>query len=179
MRIAVLGLGYVGSVTSACLAKLGHQVIGVDPNEYKVSCLARGESPIVEKDLGEMIAAAVKDGRLRATTDCIAAVKDADLVLVCVGTPSREDGSLDLDHVVHAAGEVGAALKAHPHPCVVVFRSTMLPGSVEGQLVPRLEETSGGRLGRDFGVCYNPEFLREGTAVADFFAPPITVLGVA
>ncbi len=179
MRIAVFGLGYVGSVTSACLAKLGHHVVGVDPNEYKVSCLARGESPIVEKDLGDLIAGAVKEGRLTATTDYVAAVREADLVLVCVGTPSRDDGSLDLDHVIHAAGEVGTALSAHPHPCVVVFRSTMLPGSVETMLVPRLEEASGGRLGRDFGVCYNPEFLREGTAVADFFAPPITVLGVA
>ena len=179
MRIAVFGLGYVGSVTSACLAKLGHDVVGVDPNAYKVGCLARGESPIVEKDLGDLIARAASEGRLTATTDSMAAVKDADLVLVCVGTPSREDGSLDLDHVVHAAGEVGAALQANPHPCVVVFRSTMLPGSVESLLVPKLEAASGGRLGKDFGVCYNPEFLREGTAVADFFAPPITVLGVA
>jgi GDP-mannose 6-dehydrogenase len=179
MRIAVFGLGYVGSVTSACLAKLGHHVVGVDPNEYKVGCLARGESPIVEKDLGDLIRCAVKEGRLTATTDYVAAVRDADLVLVCVGTPSRDDGSLDLDHVAHAAGEVGSALRTHPHPCVVVFRSTMLPGSVETMLVPRLEESSGGKLGRDFGVCYNPEFLREGTAVADFFAPPITVLGVA
>jgi GDP-mannose 6-dehydrogenase len=178
MRIAVFGLGYVGSVTSACLAKLGHHVVGVDPNEYKVGCLARGESPIVEKDLGELIATAVREGRLCATTDPVVAVRDADLVLVCVGTPSREDGSLDLDHVAHAAGEVGAALRAHPHRCVVVFRSTMLPGSVETRLVPRLEEASGGKAGRDFGVCYNPEFLREGTAVADFFSPPITVLGV-
>ncbi|MEO6463904.1 MAG: nucleotide sugar dehydrogenase [Candidatus Eisenbacteria bacterium] len=179
MRIAVFGLGYVGSVTSACLARLGHHVVGVDPNEYKVACLARGESPIVEKDLGDLIAGAAKEGRLTATTDYVAAVREADLVLVCVGTPSRDDGSLDLDHVVHAAGEVGAALAAHPHPCVVVFRSTMLPGSVETMLVPRLEEASGGKLGKDFGVCYNPEFLREGTAVADFFAPPLTVLGVA
>jgi GDP-mannose 6-dehydrogenase len=179
MRIAVFGLGYVGSVTSACLARLGHHVIGVDPNQYKVGCLARGESPIVEKDLGDLIATAVQAGRLCATTDPVAAVKDADLVLVCVGTPSREDGSLDLDHVAHAAGEVGSALREHPHRCVVVFRSTMLPGSVETHLVPRLEESSGGRMGRDFGVCYNPEFLREGSAVADFFAPPITVLGVS
>jgi len=179
MRIAVFGLGYVGSVTSACLAKLGHDVVGVDPNEYKVGCLARGESPIVEKDLGGLIAEAAQAGRLSATTDFVAAVKDADLVLVCVGTPSREDGSLDLAHVEHAAGEVGAALKAHPHFATVVFRSTMLPGSVEEQLVPRLEAASGGKLGKEFGVCYNPEFLREGTAVADFFGPPITVLGVA
>jgi len=179
MRVAVLGLGYVGSVTSACLVKLGHEVIGVDPNEYKVGCLARGESPIVEKDLPELIAHAAKAGKLTATTDCVAGVKDADLVLVCVGTPSRENGSLDLDHVLHAAGEVGQALKAHPHRAVVVFRSTMLPGSVETLLVPRLEQASGLVAGKDFGVCYNPEFLREGTAVADFFGPPLTVLGVA
>ncbi len=178
MRIAVFGLGYVGSVTSACLAKLGHDVVGVDPNEYKVGCLARGESPIVEKDLGDLIADAARAGRLTATTDFVAAVKGADLVLVCVGTPSREDGSLDLSHVEHAAGEVGAALAAQPHFATVVFRSTMLPGSVEERLVPRLEQASGGTCGKDFGVCYNPEFLREGTAVADFFAPPITVLGV-
>jgi GDP-mannose 6-dehydrogenase len=179
MRIAVFGLGYVGSVTSACLAKLGHHVIGVDPNQYKVGCLVRGESPIVEKDLPELIAQAVKAGRLTATLDFVEGVKSADLILVCVGTPSREDGSLDLDHVAHAAGEVGAALKAHPHRAVVVFRSTMLPGSVETLLIPRLEESSGLKAGKDFGVCYNPEFLREGTAVADFFGPPLTVLGVA
>ncbi len=178
MRIAVFGLGYVGSVTSACLAKLGHDVIGVDPNEYKVGCLNKGESPIVEKDLPELIGTAVREGRLTATLDFAEGVKGADLVLVCVGTPSREDGSLDLDHVAHAAGEVGAALKAHPHRTVVVFRSTMLPGSVETLLIPRLETASGLKAGKDFGVCYNPEFLREGTAVADFFGPPLTVLGV-
>ena len=179
MKVAVLGLGYVGSVTSACLVKLGHEVVGVDPNAYKVGCLARGESPIVEKDLPELIGQAAKAGKLTATTDCVAGVKDADLVLVCVGTPSRENGSLDLDYVLHAAGEVGMALKAHPHRAVVVFRSTMLPGSVEGLLVPRIEEASGLKSGKDFGVCYNPEFLREGTAVADFFGPPLTVLGVS
>ena len=148
MRIAVFGLGYVGSVTSACLAKLGHHVIGVDPNEYKVSCLKKGESPIVEKDLPELIASAVKDGRLTATLDFTEGVRDADLVLVCVGTPSREDGSLDLDHVAHAAGEVGAALKAYPHRTVVVFRSTMLPGSVETLLIPRPEDSSSRGISR-------------------------------
>jgi GDP-mannose 6-dehydrogenase len=179
MKVAVLGLGYVGSVTSACLVKLGHEVVGVDPNEYKVGCLARGESPIVEKDLSELIANGAKAGKLTATTDCTKGVKDADLVLVCVGTPSRQNGSLDLDHVRHAAGEVGAALKAHPHRAVIVFRSTMLPGSVETLLVPEIEQASGLKAGKDFGVCYNPEFLREGTAVADFFGPPLTVLGVS
>ncbi len=147
MRIAVFGLGYVGSVTSACLAKLGHDVVGVDPNEYKVGCLARGESPIVEKDLGDLIAEAARAGRLTATTDFVAAVKDADLVLVCVGTPSREDGSLDLSHVEHAAGEVGAALAAQPHFTTVVFRSTMLPGLGRGP--PRAAARAG--LGRQGG----------------------------
>ncbi len=178
MKIAVLGLGYVGSVTSACLAKLGHHVTGVDPNEFKVQCLKRGESPIVEKDLPGLIATAVREGRLTATLDFVEGVRDADLVLVCVGTPSRDDGSLDLSHVAHAAGEVGQALRAHPHRSVVVFRSTMLPGSVDTALAPRLEEASGLVVGRGFGVCYNPEFLREGTAVADFFGAPYTILGV-
>ncbi|MGH7725992.1 MAG: nucleotide sugar dehydrogenase [Candidatus Eiseniibacteriota bacterium] len=178
MKIAVLGLGYVGSVTSACLAKLGHEVTGVDPNEFKVQCLNRGESPILERDLPGLIASAVRERRLTATLDFVAGVRDADLVLVCVGTPSREDGSLDLSHVAHAAGEVGQALKAHPHRAVIVFRSTMLPGSVDTVLVPRIEEASGLSAGRDFGVCYNPEFLREGTAVADFFGAPYTILGV-
>ncbi len=179
MRIAVFGLGYVGSVTMACLAKLGHTVVGVDPNEYKVGCLSRGESPIVEKELPELIAQAHREGRLTATLDYVAGVKEADLVLVCVGTPSRDDGSLDLSHVEHAAEEVGKALAAHPHRAVVVFRSTMLPGSVETRLVPKLEAASGQKAGQDFGVCYNPEFLREGTAVADFFGAPYTILGVS
>ena len=179
MRIAVFGLGYVGSVTSACLAKLGHHVTGVDVNEYKVSCLASGESPIVEKDLPGLIAGSVREGRLAATLDSVAGVREAELVLVCVGTPSREDGSLDLGHVANAAAQVGRALRAHPHRAVVVFRSTMLPGSVEQSLVPVLERESGGTAGRDFGVCYNPEFLREGSAVADFFGAPYTILGVS
>ena len=177
MRIAVFGLGYVGSVTMACLAKLGHTVVGVDPNEYKVGCLARGESPIVEKDLPELIAQAHREKRLFATLDYVEGVKDADLVLVCVGTPSREDGSLDLSHVEHAAEEVGKALAAHPHRAVVVFRSTMLPGTMRELVIPTLERFSGKRAGEEFGVCINPEFLREGTAVHDYYHPPKTVIG--
>ena len=178
MKIAVFGLGYVGSVTSACLASLGHRVTGVDISEHKVADIRKGLSPIVERDLPGMIEENVKAGRLTATTDATEGVKDADLILVCVGTPSRDDGSLDLAHAIHAAQQVGKALAAHPHRAVVVFRSTMLPGSVESMLAPAIESASGLTWGKDFGVCYNPEFLREGTAVADFFEAPYTILGV-
>ncbi|HKA25518.1 MAG TPA: nucleotide sugar dehydrogenase [Candidatus Eisenbacteria bacterium] len=178
MNIAVFGLGYVGSVTSACLASLGHRVTGVDISEHKVADIKAGRSPIVERDLSGLIEENVAARRLTATTDATAGVKDADLILVCVGTPSRDDGSLDLAHAVHAAAQVGKALAAHPHPAVVVFRSTMLPGSVESVLVPAIEAASRLTWGKDFGVCYNPEFLREGTAVADFFEAPYTILGV-
>jgi GDP-mannose 6-dehydrogenase len=178
VKIAVFGLGYVGSVTSACLASLGHRVTGVDISEHKVADIRKGLSPIVERDLPGLIEENVKAGRLTATTDATEGVKDADLVLVCVGTPSRDDGSLDLAHAVHAAAQVGKALAAHPHKAVVVFRSTMLPGSVESVLAPAIEQASGLTWGKDFGVCYNPEFLREGTAVADFFEAPYTILGV-
>ncbi len=177
MKIAVFGMGYVGSVTSACLASLGHQVVGVDVVESKVRELSLGRSPIVELDLPELIARGVRDGRLSATTDAAAAVRDADLILVCVGTPSREDGSLDMTHSLQAAEQVGRALRDVTRHPVVVFRSTLLPGSVEGHLAPALERASGRRWSQDFGVTYNPEFLREGTAVADFFDAPYAIIG--
>jgi GDP-mannose 6-dehydrogenase len=178
MNIAIFGLGYVGSVSSACLASMGHKVTGVDVVPYKVEELAGGRSPIVEKDLPELISEAVSKGCLTATTDAEEAVKDADLIMICVGTPSREDGSLDLSYSVQVARQVGEALAKHPHHAVVVFRSTMLPGSVDESLLPVLEKASGQKCGQDFGVCYNPEFLREGTAVSDFFEAPQTILGV-
>ncbi len=178
MNIAVFGLGYVGSVSSACLASVGHKVTGVDVAKLKVDEITAGLSPIVEKDLPRLIAEGVSSGRLTATTDATLAVRDADLVLVCVGTPSRDDGGLDLAQSLAAARQVGEALAAHPHRATIVFRSTMLPGSVETLLVPAVEQAGGIKWGADFGVCYNPEFLREGSAVADFFDPPYTVLGV-
>jgi len=179
MRVVVVGLGYVGTVCSACLASRGHQIVGVDTSEFKVSCIERGESPIVENGLAELIAEGRRAGRLRATTRIAEAMPGADIVLLCVGTPSAEDGSLNLEHVKRAAAEVGAGL---PHSGVyttVVMRSTMLPGSVEGELQPVLERASGRSAGSDFGVAYNPEFLREGTAVGDFFGAEITVIGAA
>jgi GDP-mannose 6-dehydrogenase len=177
MRVVVVGLGYVGSVCSACLADRGHDVVGVDTSEWKVGRIRQGESPIVEQGLPELIAKAAKAGRLTATTRIAEAMPNADIVLVCVGTPSAEDGSLDLTHVKRACAEVGHALKDGSRFVTVVMRSTMLPGSVLDELAPVIEQASGGRAGRDFGIAYNPEFLREGTAVEDFFGADYTILG--
>ncbi len=177
MNVVVVGMGYVGSVCSACFASRGHHVVGVDTSEFKVACIERGESPIVEKGLSELIATARREGRLNATTAIASAVPAADIVLVCVGTPSAEDGSLDLTHVKRACAEVGRALKGTGRFTTVVMRSTMLPGSVLSELTPVLEQACGGRAGVDFGVAYNPEFLREGTAVDDFFGADYTIVG--
>ena len=177
MRVVVVGLGYVGSVCSACLASRGHSVVGVDVSESKVGQIEAGKSPIVEAGLGELIEEGHRSGRLTATTRIAEAMPGAEVVLICVGTPSHEDGSLNLDHVKGAAGEVGTALRGSGTFTTVVMRSTMLPGSVENELRPVLERTSGLVAGRDFGIACNPEFLREGTAVADFFGAEITVIG--
>jgi len=179
MRVVVVGLGYVGSVCSACLASRGHEIVGVDTSEWKVDMIARGRSPIVEAQLGEMIAEAKAAGRLTATTRIDEAMPGADLVLLCVGTPSAEDGSLNLDHVKRAAVEVGRGLQRSGRYTTVVMRSTMLPGSVDSEIQPVLEQASGMKAGKDFGVAYNPEFLREGSAVADFFGAELTVIGAA
>jgi GDP-mannose 6-dehydrogenase len=177
MRVVVVGLGYVGSVCSACLASRGHDVVGVDTSTFKVDCIERGQSPIVETGLEQMIREARAQGRLRATTAIADAMPGAEVVLLCVGTPSADDGSLSLDHVKRAAAEVGRALPRSGRRTTVVMRSTMLPGSVEAELQPVLEQASGLAAGRDFGIAYNPEFLREGTAVADFFGTELTVIG--
>jgi len=177
MRVVVVGLGYVGSVCSACLASRGHVVVGVDTSAFKVDCIGRGESPIVETGLAALIAEARGHGRLSATTRIDEAMRGAEVVLICVGTPSAEDGSLNLDHVKRACAEVGAALRGSGTFTTVVMRSTMLPGSVEHELKPVLESASGLAATRDFGLAYNPEFLREGTAVADFFGAELTVVG--
>ncbi|MGH7729799.1 MAG: nucleotide sugar dehydrogenase [Candidatus Eiseniibacteriota bacterium] len=179
MRVVVVGLGYVGSVCSACLASRGHTVVGVDTSEHKVDQIARGSSPIVETGLAALIGEARAAGRLTATTRIAEAMPGAEIVLVCVGTPSAADGSLDLSHVGRATAEVGEALALSRTFTTVVMRSTMLPGSVEGELVPTLEQASGRRAGADFGVAYNPEFLREGSAIADFFGAGYTVVGAA
>jgi GDP-mannose 6-dehydrogenase len=177
MRVVVVGLGYVGSVCSACLASRGSSVVGVDTSEFKVSRIESGQSPIVERGLEQLIADARRAGTLRATTRIAEALPGADVVLLCVGTPSAEDGSLSLEHVLRAAAEVGGALRGAGRFVTVVMRSTMLPGSVEDHILPVIEQASGLKADADFGVAYNPEFLREGSAVADFFGAELTVIG--
>jgi GDP-mannose 6-dehydrogenase len=177
MKISIFGLGYVGAVAAGCLAQDGHTVIGVDPNEQKVKLINGGGTPVIEKDIGEIIAAMVKAGRLRATTDAREAVRESDISMICVGTPSQLNGSLDLKYVRAVCEEIGAAIKEKDAFHVVVARSTMLPGSMSNVVIPSLEEASGKRAGKDFGVCNNPEFLREGTAVYDYYNPPKTVIG--
>ncbi|MGW4793197.1 nucleotide sugar dehydrogenase [Nonomuraea sp. NPDC004297] len=174
MRISVFGLGYVGCVSAACLASMGHQVTGVDVNPDKVDLINDGQATIVEERIGELIAQTVSDGLLRATTDAAGAVAASEVSLVCVGTPSAANGSLATTYLERVAEQIGRALRPGH---VVVFRSTMLPGTCADLLMPILELSSGLRAGVDFGVAVNPEFLREGTSVRDFFAPPKTVIG--
>jgi GDP-mannose 6-dehydrogenase len=177
LRISILGLGYVGCVSAGCLANDGHDVIGVDPVQTKVDLINSGRSPIVEEDIGEIIAATVKSGRLRATTDPTSAIRETDLSFVCVGTPSQANGNLDLHYIRRICEQIGDALKDKTAHHTVVIRSTILPGTMRGIVIPVLEAFSGKSAGTDFGVCHNPEFLREGSAVRDFNAPPKTVIG--
>ena len=177
MRISVFGMGYVGVVAAGCMAADGHDVIGVDPNADKVALINRGQTPIIERDIGEIVAEAVKTGKLRATHDVAEAVAATEISLICVGTPSQMNGSLDLRYVRRVCEEIGAALKAKDSFHVVVARSTTLPGTMRELIIPVLEDCSGKKAGVDFGVCNNPEFLREGTAVYDYRNPPKTVIG--
>ena len=177
MKICVLGLGYVGTVSAGCLAQEGHEVVGVDPESRKVDLINAGKAPIIEKDIGPIIERQVAARRLRATTDVSAAVGQADLALVCVGTPSRANGDIDLTFVRRVCEQIGAALRHNQGALAVVIRSTMLPGTMREVVIPALEAASGRRAGLEFGVCINPEFLREGTAVHDYFNPPKTVIG--
>ncbi len=177
MKISIFGLGYVGAVSAGCLAKDGHTVIGVDPYKPKIDLINSGQTPVIEKDIGEIIEKAVANGLLSATQDIKQAVFDSEISLICVGTPSQLNGSLDLKYVRKVCEEIGAALCDKNEFHVVVARSTMLPGSMNSVVIPTLEEASGKKAGVDFGVCNNPEFLRESTAVFDYFNPPKTVIG--
>jgi GDP-mannose 6-dehydrogenase len=177
LRISIFGLGYVGAVSAGVLANEGHEVIGVDPVETKVDIINRGQSPIIEAEIGEIIAASVRAGRLRATTSVADGVRDTDLSFVCVGTPSQSNGNLDFRYIRRVCEEIGQALKQKKTRHTVVIRSTILPGTMRNIVIPILEENSGKKAGADFGVCNNPEFLREGSAVKDFHQPPKTVIG--
>lgn len=177
MKVSIFGLGYVGTVSAGCLANEGHEIIGVDPVRTKVDLINAGRSPIIEKDIEEIIAQAVKAGRLRATDDTIQAIRDTELSFVCVGTPSQINGNLDLTHVRNVCEQIGQALRCKSARHTVVIRSTILPGTMRRVVIPVLEETSGKKAGTDFSICNNPEFLREGTAVKDFHSPSKTVIG--
>lgn len=177
MKVSIFGLGYVGAVSAGCLASDGHDVIGVDPNKTKVDLVNKGVTPIIEQDIGEMVASTVAEGRLRATRNVREAVLGSEISLICVGTPSLLNGNLDLSYVRRVCEELGTTLRDKDEYHVVVARSTMLPGSMHAVVIPTLEQYSGKKAGVDFGVCNNPEFLREGTAVYDYYHPPKTVIG--
>jgi GDP-mannose 6-dehydrogenase len=167
----------VGTVSAGCLANDGHEVIGVDPLPAKVDLINRGQSPIIEAEIGEIVADTVKAGRLRATVDPVDAINNTELSFVCVGTPSQPNGNLDLRYIRRICEQIGQVLKTKSSRHVVVIRSTILPGTMHKIVIPTLEELSGKKVGTDFGVCNNPEFLREGSAVKDFRNPPKTVIG--
>lgn len=178
MRISILGAGYVGAVSGACLAELGHDVVVADVDRAKVDLIANGQAPIVEKGLSEMIAENVGLNRLTAISDTAEAVATTEASIVCVGTPSRANGDLDLRYVEQVCSEIGEAIAKKDSRHTVIIRSTMLPGSMRGVVIPALEAASGLAHGKDFGIAIYPEFLRESTAIADFFAPAIMLLGV-
>jgi GDP-mannose 6-dehydrogenase len=174
MRISVFGLGYVGTVCAACFADRGHHVIGVDKSDSKVELIRSGQSPIVERDIGELVARGVESGRLRATVDAAEAVGASDISFICVGTPSRPNGALDLGAVDAVATEIGRAIRIKAEPHTVVLRSTVVPGTTKNVVLARLSEEAGNVA---FSVAFNPEFLREGSAVTDFNSPAKTVIG--
>jgi GDP-mannose 6-dehydrogenase len=177
MKISVFGLGYVGTVCSACLADQGHRVIGVDSAEAKVVLIRNGQAPIIEPEIGELVQETVRSGRLTATTDSTAAVSATDMSIICVGTPSQPNGALGLAAIDAVSNEIGAAIRNKNTRHEIVVRSTVVPGTTREFVVPRLASVSGKTPGRDFGVAFNPEFLRESSSVADFRNPSKTVVG--
>jgi len=179
MRISVLGIGYVGAVSCGCLAASGHEVVGVDIAAEKVAMLARGQSPIVEDEIDQLIADGVRSGRLRATVDIADAVANTEVSFISVGTPSGPDGSVSMRAVDEVMAAVGHELRGKPGTHTVVMRSTVPPGTAEDRVIPMLEQASGKRHGEGFCYLSNPEFLREGSSVRNFHAPPFTLIGAA
>jgi GDP-mannose 6-dehydrogenase len=177
MQLSVFGLGYVGCVSAGCFAREGHSVVGVDVNPAKVEMINRGESTIVEEGIAELIREVVEQGRLRATTDVADAVAQSSLSLICVGTPSRANGSIDLGYIERVCEQIGSALRVKDQAHLVVIRSTVMPGTIEEVVIPALQRSSGKTPGAGFDVCSNPEFLREGSSIRDFFDPPFTLIG--
>jgi GDP-mannose 6-dehydrogenase len=179
MNLSIFGLGYVGTVLAGCFAKGGHHVTGVDPEVTKVELINAGKSPIVEAEVEELLRDAMAHGRLRGTRNAAAAVAESEVSLICVGTPSQPSGELDLTYVRRVCAEIGAALREKASRHIVVVRSTVLPGTIDGVIIPAMENASGKIAGEDFGIVMNPEFMRESSAVRDFYAPPKTVIGTS
>lgn len=176
MRISVFGLGYVGTVCSACLAERGHQIIGVDKSEIKVNLVRSGRSPIIERDIDKLVERMVQQDQLMATTQAFEAVEASEISIICVGTPSGLNGSLDLRAVENVTSEIGQAIRSKSRSHTFVLRSTVLPGTTRDAIMPRLEEACGSA---PFRLAFNPEFLREGSGVADFNNPAKTIVGAA
>jgi len=177
MQISIFGMGYVGAVCAACMAESGHDVIGIDTSPIKVDLIKRGKSPVVEPGLEPLLKRQVAAGRVRATSDVNGSVSASDISMICVGTPSQKNGGLDLHFVEAVAREIGEALRHATRRHTVVVRSTVLPGTTRNLVIPILEQASGKKAGVDFGVAVNPEFLRESTAIKDYYDPPMTVIG--
>lgn len=177
MRISIFGMGYVGCVSAGCFAELGHDIVAVEPNPTKVSMINAGKSPIIEERMDQLISSVVAAGRLKASSDWSNAIQETELAIVCVGTPSLANGNIDLRHVSRVCEQIGEALASKKEYFTVVIRSTVVPGTVQEMAIPTLEKRSGKKVGVDFGVCMNPEFLREGTSIQDFYNPPKTVIG--
>lgn len=178
-KISVIGLGYVGAVSVACLAQLGFEMVGVDISTDRVDAVRNGKSPIVEDRLEELLSSGVDDGRITATTNLIPAILESDVTFLSVGTPTAADGSCDLTYVRQASRGIGQAIAMKQGFHLIVLRCSVPPGTTLDVVAPEIEAASGKKLGEDFGVCFNPEFLREGVAVADFFSPPKTVVGAS
>ena len=177
MKISIFGLGYVGAVSLACLARDGHSVIGVDVDGAKLELISSGKTPVVEEGMVDLMAKVAASGRVSVTDDALKAVLGSNISLICVGTPSAANGNQDLTATRHVAQELGRALRAKQDTHVVVFRSTLVPGTVEEVLIPILEQESGKREGERFHVCFQPEFLREGSSIKDYDKPPFTIVG--
>ena len=177
MKISIFGLGYVGAVSLACLSRDGHEVIGVDVDKTKLDLIMAGKTPVVEEGMVDLMARVAASGKVTVTTDAQRAVMDSEISLVCVGTPSAPNGSQDQGAILRLAAEIGRALAAKSAPHVVVFRSTLVPGTVEDVLRPIVEEHSGKKDGVDFHLCFQPEFLREGSSIKDYDKPPFTIVG--
>lgn len=177
MNISIFGMGYVGCILAAGHTSQGHKIIGVDINKEKLEIINNGKSPVVEKGINDYISKAVKERLLETTTSVTKAIKNSEISLISVGTPSKENGEINLNFTIKVCEEIAKALKEKQNYHLIAFKSTLFPGTVEDKLIPLIEKISEKKAGQDFGICHNPEFLREGSGMADFFNPPVTVIG--